>query len=197
MAGNSTILTIGYGRMALEIILERLREHATQYLIDVRASPFSRFNPDFSRPALQPVLEEAGITYVHMGEGLGGRPTDPRYYDDRGRVDYVRLAELPAFQHDLERLIRIDEQRLRAVLMCSEGKPELCHRSKLIGVELAKRGIKIGHIDPDGAVIDQETVIARLTGGQLNLLEEATPTSRSSQPTRIGKQIAAARSTDE
>ena len=74
MASNSTILTIGYGRTALEIILERLQEHATQYLIDVRASPFSRFNPDFSRPALQPVLEEAGITYVHMGEGLGGRP---------------------------------------------------------------------------------------------------------------------------
>ena len=83
------------------------------------------------------------------------------------------------------------------MLMCSEGKPELCHRSKLIGVELAKRGITIGHIDPDGAVVDQETVIARLTGGQLNLLEDAAPTSRSSQPTRIGKQIVAARSTDE
>ncbi len=53
--------------------------------------------------------------------------------------------------------------------MCSEGKPEMCHRSKLIGKTLAARGLPVAHIDENDALIGQDEVLLRLTGGQPSL----------------------------
>ena len=53
--------------------------------------------------------------------------------------------------------------------MCSEGKPENCHRSKLIGIHLIKSGMDVLQIDEKDEIISQDQVILRLTGGQLSL----------------------------
>ena len=45
--------------------------------------------------------------------------------------------------------------------MCSEGKPEQCHRSKLIGELLAALGIPVVHIDENDELRSQEEVIQR------------------------------------
>jgi len=57
-------------------------------------------------------------------------------------------------------------------LMCSEGKPENCHRSKLIARSLTGEGVEVLHIDEAGRVITQKEAMYRLTGGQLNLFGE-------------------------
>jgi hypothetical protein len=62
--------------------------------------------------------------------------------------------------------------------MCSEGKPEQCHRSKLIGETLAGLGIPVAHIDEHDQVCSQDEVIQRLTGGQLSLFGDHEFTSR-------------------
>lgn len=62
--------------------------------------------------------------------------------------------------------------------MCSEGKPENCHRSKLIGESLLALNIPVLHIDENDTLVDQEAVILRLTGGQLSLFGDLTFTSR-------------------
>jgi uncharacterized protein (DUF488 family) len=69
-------------------------------------------------------------------------------------------------------------QRRRAVLMCSEGRPEQCHRSKLIGEALAAAAIPIRHIDEDGQLLTQRQVMDRLTGGQLDFFGGPALTSR-------------------
>lgn len=171
--GNSSIMTIGYGARSLDEFLDALTEHGIAYLIDVRRWPRSRYKPDFSRPTLEPALAERGITYVHMGETLGGIPDDESYTD--GRVDYERVAESEAFQAGMARLRTIHEKGLPTALMCSEGKPELCHRSKLIGVVLAREGIEISHIDPDGLLVSQPDVMLRLTGQQMTMPGELAP----------------------
>jgi hypothetical protein len=53
--------------------------------------------------------------------------------------------------------------------MCSEGKPENCHRSKLIGQTLTAEGFEVLHIDDNNVVISQKDVLSRLTGGQPSL----------------------------
>ena len=50
------------------------------------------------------------------------------------------------FQNGLQRLVKANEQGYRTCIMCSEGDPSMCHRTKLIGVELQKQGIEIQHI---------------------------------------------------
>jgi uncharacterized protein (DUF488 family) len=171
------IYTIGYGARALDDFLDLLRAYDIRYLIDLRSSPYSKFKPEFSRDALATALEARGVKYVYMGDQLGGQPDDPACFVD-GKVVYEIVAQLPAYQQGIARVARAHERGLRIVLMCSEGKPEHCHRTKLIGETLTARGIPVLHIDEDGALISQDEVRDRLTGGQLNLFGENTFTSR-------------------
>ena len=48
---------------------------------------------------------------------------------------------------------------LNIAMMCSERKPEDCHRSRLIGRVLFENGIEIRHIDENGEIKDQPTVM--------------------------------------
>ncbi len=172
-----TLHTIGYGARTLEQLVAVLKAQQIEYLLDVRSSPYSKFKPEFSKEALETALRARGIRYVFMGDTLGGQPRDPNCYTD-GRVDYEKVQRQPFFQSGLERLRKAHEQRLRAALMCSEGRPELCHRSKLIGEALAAAGIPIRHIDEDGQLLTQKQVMDRLTGGQLEFFGGPALTSR-------------------
>jgi uncharacterized protein (DUF488 family) len=175
---TSSIVTIGYGARSLDEFLDVLGQHGVSYLIDVRRWARSRYKPEFSRPTLEPALADRGITYVHMGETLGGIPDDAGSYVE-GKVDYEHVAESESFRSGLARLRTIHEKGLPAALMCSEGKPELCHRSKLIGEALAKEGIVISHIDPDGTLVSQPDVMLRITGPQLSMGADLAPPLRS------------------
>lgn len=162
------IYTIGYGSRSIEAFVELLQEQGIAYLIDVRSRPYSRYQSDFTKQALERVLSEHGIQYVFMGDSLGGQPTDPDCYVD-GKVDYDRLRAKPFYVEGLDRIEKAWQQELPVVLMCSEEKPESCHRSKLIGRSLVERGINVIHIDESGELIDQEDVMLRVMGGQPSL----------------------------
>jgi uncharacterized protein (DUF488 family) len=171
------IYTIGYGARDLPEFVDLLRAHDIAYLLDVRSAPYSRFKPEFSKDALEQALRAAGLHYLYLGRQLGGQPEAPSCYVD-GKVDYAAVRQLPAFQQGIDRLERAYRQGRRVALMCSEGKPELCHRSKLIGQVLAERDIAVLHIDENGNLLTQAEVIGKLTGGQLNLFGEPGFTSR-------------------
>jgi uncharacterized protein (DUF488 family) len=171
------IYTIGYGDRTIERFLAVLDANAIAYLLDVRTAPYSRFKPEFSKDALAKALAEHGIRYLYIGDKLGGRPDAPECYVD-GRVDYDRVREQPFFLAGIERVEAAHRQRLRVVLMCSESKPEQCHRSKLIGETLAARGVEVAHIDERDQVITHDTAIQRLTDGQLSLFGQESFASR-------------------
>ena len=169
-AQQAVATSIGYGNDPFESFLERLQTHEIEYLVDVRSSATSR-QAEFNGDALQRLLARESITYLDLGSALGGRPNDPSCYRD-GHVDYDRCSERPVFREALDRLVTGMEQGRRIALMCSEIDPERCHRSKLIGVELAKKDIEMTHIDRDGSLATQEKVIKRITGGQETLFGE-------------------------
>lgn len=172
-----TLHTIGYGARTLDELVAALKAHRIEYLLDVRSSPYSKFKPEFTKEALEAVLKTRGIRYVFVGDTLGGQPRDPDCYTD-GKVDYEKVRQQPFFQAGVERLRKAHEQRLRAALMCSEGRPEQCHRSKMIGEALTAAGIPVAHIDEDGRLLTQSQVMDRLTGGQLDFFGGPTLTSR-------------------
>src|SRR5262245_44126877 len=84
---SPTLISVGHSNHPLEQFLELLRGAGVSALADVRSSPFSR-QPHFNGPALAPVLRQADIAYVFLGDQLGGRPRSRALYDDEGRVDY-------------------------------------------------------------------------------------------------------------
>jgi uncharacterized protein (DUF488 family) len=174
----AAIYTIGYGSREMAAFVAVLKAHEIGYLIDVRSAPYSKFKPEFSRHALEATLKEHGIRYLYMGDQLGGQPQDPDCYDAGGKVLYERVAEKAFYRAGIARLERAFRQGARVALMCSEGKPEMCHRSKLIGATLEGLGIPVLHIDEADRVQTQADVVFELTDGQLSLFGEPEFTSR-------------------
>lgn len=161
------IYSIGYGNRTIEAFLEILDNYDISYLIDVRSRPFSKYNPNFSRPALKQWLNEKKIMYLFMGDTLGGLPEDTSCYTD-GKVDYEKLKTKTFFTDALKRIENAFHQQNRVMIMCSEGKPENCHRTKLISEELALLDVTVCHIDENALEKNQEEIMDRLTGGQLS-----------------------------
>jgi uncharacterized protein (DUF488 family) len=172
------IFTVGYGTRSVDELAAVLHTYNVEFLIDVRSAPYSRYKPEFSKEALEAQIKERGLRYLFMGDSLGGRPDDPTCYVD-GRVDYARVQDRPFYQAGIGRLKTAFAQGRRLALMCSEGKPQDCHRTKLIGATLTALGIPVAHIDENDALLTQAEVIERLEGAQLTLFDE--PTLRSSK----------------
>ncbi|MCE3295451.1 MAG: hypothetical protein K0R65_1165 [Crocinitomicaceae bacterium] len=163
---ETTIYTIGHGRKKTEDFLRELKAFGIQYLMDVRSKPFSRWNPQFNRNQLELTLHENGIRYVFAGDSLGGRPEDRGFYDAEGKVRYDLLKEQEFFKAGLQRLIDASAKKIPLAIMCSETKPEMCHRCRLIGQELLKHHISVQHIVSDKLVKSQETVMLEANKGK-------------------------------
>jgi uncharacterized protein (DUF488 family) len=177
MPGNTRrerapIYTIGYGSRTMEEFVALLKAYDIAFLIDVRSAPYSRFKPEFSREALASHLRAQGLRYIYLGHELGGQPADRDCYVD-DRVVYARVAQKEYYREGIRRLRGAFEKGLHVALMCSEGRPGACHRSKLIGQTLAEQAIPVRHIDENGELRTQEEVLLELADGQLSLFDEA------------------------
>ena len=175
------IYTIGYGSRSIDQFVEVLQRYEIAYLIDVRSAPYSRYKPEFSKVELADELQRHGIRYLFMGDTLGGRPEDENCYVN-GVVDYEKIKATQFYADGINRLQTAFSQQQRVALMCSEGKPEECHRSKLIGVTLTYGEIPVIHIDEKDTPQSQAEIIKGLTGGQLPLFGGPTFRSRKRYP---------------
>jgi uncharacterized protein (DUF488 family) len=150
------LFSIGHGTRPAEEFVQLLQKYNVVYLIDVRSTPRSRYNPQYNQTTLDAILSEHDMKYVFMGDTLGGRPKDEACYDSKGKIDYQMLASRDFFKEGVDRLKVAADKKLPAAIMCSERKPQDCHRSKLIGKMLLEEGVNIKHIDENGDLILQE-----------------------------------------
>jgi uncharacterized protein (DUF488 family) len=163
---DTTIYSIGHGNKKIEDFIAELKSFNILFLLDIRSKPYSKWNPQFNQATLDLELKNHGITYVFVGDTLGGLPEDRSCYDYNGKVVYDLIKGKDFFKQGLERLTTANEKRINLAIMCSESKPEECHRSKLIGQELLNKEISLKHIVSDKRVKSQETVMNELTKGK-------------------------------
>jgi uncharacterized protein (DUF488 family) len=142
--------TIGHGNYPIDRFIDILRHIGIGTIIDVRSTPYSRFNPYFNRENLERSLKERGIGYQFMGDRLGGRYTDPGLLFPDGRVNYRKVQETELFKEGIGQLISIISSGKTIALMCAEKEPERCHRFALISPVLQDKGISVVHIRPEG-----------------------------------------------
>ncbi len=76
----------------------------------------------------------------------------PDQYDEDGRALYYLMSQSRDFTAAIDLLVERSEQH-RVALMCSEGRPEHCHRHLLVGRVLQERGVDVRHIHPDGGLV--------------------------------------------
>ena len=157
---ETRVLTVGHSNHPLETFVSLLKQHGVTTLADVRSAPYSRFNPQFNRKALDAALQAHGIAYLFLGRALGGRPEDRACYE-YGRVRYDRLAQTPLYREGIGQVIETAEVE-RLALMCAEKEPLDCHRTLLVGRSLAERGVAVAHILADGTLEPHDDAMDRL-----------------------------------
>jgi uncharacterized protein (DUF488 family) len=143
------LFTVGHSNQTLPQLIELLQIHGVVALADVRSTPYSRRLPQFNRPELELQLPRSGFTYVFLGEELGARRDEPEAYVGL-QAAYERVAELPAFQRGIERVISGAKKGLTLALLCAERDPLTCHRAVLVSRHLSHRGLDVQHIHGDG-----------------------------------------------
>ena len=174
MAGEMNLLihTIGHSNHTTAAFVDLLSRHEITLVVDVRSQPYSRWAHQFNRETLARDLQDAGIAYQFMGDALGGRPADPTLYDpDQERPDYQRVEQTPVYQAGIDQLLDLARPPfppklggLRGVaVMCSEGDHRRCHRHLLITQTLLGRGVRVLHIQPDGATVEGERIAQQLS----------------------------------
>lgn len=159
------MFTIGHSNRSLDSFLALLRESGIVRLVDVRAIPKSRFNPQFNDDALPAGLEGVGASYEHA-PALGGRrgrapgvpPDTNGLWTNASFHNYADYALSDAFRMGLERLLN-EGERERCAIMCSEAVWWRCHR-RIIADHLLAREEPVVHIMAAG-----RTEPARLTPG--------------------------------
>jgi uncharacterized protein (DUF488 family) len=147
-----TIYTIGHSNVPIDRFLPLLTQHHIDVLVDTRSRPYSRYCPHFNRERLKTSLQEAGIGYLYLGDRLGGRPADARFYRPDGTVEYDCLAQAPFYLEGIE-LLKKEATEARLAIMCAEVDYRKCHRYWLITRSLVGKGVEVQHILHSGELV--------------------------------------------
>ncbi|UPG91734.1 DUF488 domain-containing protein [Luteibacter aegosomaticola] len=157
------LFTVGHSTRTTEDFLAVLLDAGVACLVDVRAFPRSRTNPQFNQDVLPAALASAGIGYEHL-PGLAGRrrksvvvaPDVNAYWKVAGFHNYADYALSESFQASFRDLMRVSAAK-PAAMMCSEVLWWRCHRRIIADYALAE-GREVRHLFDVGHVEE-----ARLT----------------------------------
>lgn len=146
------VSTVGHGVLDESAFAELVSAGGIGEVIDVRARPGSRRNPQFDAAAMSRWLPEAGVAYSWF-PALGGRrepvPGSPHIaLTDLAMQAYADHMQTPQFAAAIAQLL--DDSR-RAV-MCSEGHWSRCHRRLLADHLVLVRDVEVRHLHHDGTI---------------------------------------------
>lgn len=164
----TTLHTVGHGTLAAEALAELLHQAGAAVIVDVRAYPGSRRNPQFGREAMERWAPAAGLEYAWLPR-LGGRRAASeasrhvvlRHEAFRAYADHMESADFAA---GVDELLALAEHRPAAVL-CSESVWWRCHRRLLADHLVLVRDVAVLHLMHDGRRTPHAvTAGARLAG---------------------------------
>jgi uncharacterized protein (DUF488 family) len=167
----STLYTIGHSTRTIEDLVETLKAHEIQTLVDIRAFPMSKRLPQFNKESLDHSLMIAGISYVWM-QALGGyrkkilqdSPNIALRNDSfRNYADYMLT---PEFENAATEILGL-AAKSKTSYMCAERVYFRCHRM-LVSDWLVAHGHDVQHIDGTGPTKPHRlTAEARMIDGKL------------------------------
>jgi uncharacterized protein (DUF488 family) len=147
-----TIHTIGHSTRTIGVLIELLKAHDIEMVVDVRRWPASRRLPHFNREPLSDALEAQAIAYLWRGDLGGFRKPAPDSPNTAWRVGAFRAYADFMLTQEFQTIIDELEQTAaskRIALMCAEAVPWRCHRQLLADAFLI-RNWQVQHIMDNG-----------------------------------------------
>jgi uncharacterized protein (DUF488 family) len=153
----SPFFTIGHSTRQIGEFVELLNASQVGLVVNVRAIPRSRTNPQYNRETLPETLSGFEIAYEYIAE-LGGRRTRARdvpssingYWENQNFHNYADYAMGSSFHSGFAKLLELGRDR-RCTVMCATAVWWRCHR-RIIADYLLAAGETVFHILGPGPV---------------------------------------------
>ena len=152
------IYTIGHSNYSIERLIEMLKYFGIDCVVDIRGTPYSKYNVQFDKETIKYTLTKAGFIYIYMAKEFAAKRINKQSYNEEGYSDFEKVIYEDDFIKGIERLKVGCEKGYKIVLLVAMQDPLRCHRSILVGRALRKAGFNVKHILDDYSIVSQEKI---------------------------------------
>jgi uncharacterized protein (DUF488 family) len=150
------LFTIGHSNYPIDKLLDMLKYYNINCVVDIRGTPYSKYNVQFNKETISKTLAQNGYSYIYMGKEFAAQRENKSLYTEEGYADFEKVAYDKDFLNGIERLKIGCRKGYRIVLMGAMQNPINCHRFILLGKALREAGFNIRHILDDYSLASQE-----------------------------------------
>lgn len=152
------IFAIGHSNYPYEKLIDMIKKYNVNCVVDIRETPYSKYNVQYNREALKESLNKDGFLYIYMGYEFGAKRQTRESYNEEGYADFKKVIKEELFKKGVERLKKGIEMGYRIVLLGAMQEPTRCHRSIMVGRYLNEKGLDVRYILHEGNLANQQKI---------------------------------------
>lgn len=152
------IYTIGHSNYPVEKLIDMLKHYYIDTVVDIRGTPYSKYNVQYNKETIAHTLIEAGFIYIYMAKELAAKRENKVSYNKEGYSDFEKVVKEKDFLNGVDRLKVGCEKGYKIALLGAMQDPIRCHRSILVGRALREHGFNVKHILDDYSLASQEYI---------------------------------------
>ena len=152
------IYTIGHSNYSVEKLIDMLKFYDINCVVDIRGTPYSKYNIQFDKETIKYTLTHSGFIYIYMAKELAAKRINKQSYNSEGYSDFEKVIHEDDFINGIKRLRVGCEKGYKIALLGAMQEPIRCHRSILVGRALRDYGFNVKHILDDYSIASQEDI---------------------------------------
>ncbi|WP_133015718.1 DUF488 family protein [Clostridium cuniculi] len=152
------IYTIGHSNYTVEKLIDMLKYYNINCVVDIRGTPYSKYNVQFDKETIRYTLSKAGFIYIYMAKELAAKRINKQSYNEEGYSDFEKVIKEKEFLEGIERLKNGCNKGYNIALLGAMQEPIRCHRAILVGKALRKSGFNVKHILDDYSIASQDDI---------------------------------------
>lgn len=156
------IYTIGHSNYSVEKLIDMLKIFNIDCVIDIRGTPYSKYNVQFNKETIRKTLTDRGYLYIYMGKEFAAQRMNRSSYTKEGYADFEKAMRDEHFLEGIKRLKNGLNKGYKIALMGAMQDPINCHRSILVGRALREKGFDVKHILHEGTLASQDELEERI-----------------------------------
>lgn len=156
------IYTIGHSNYSVDKLIDMLKIYDIDCVIDIRGTPYSKYNVQFNKETIRKTLTDRGYLYIYMGKEFAVQRMNKSSYTKEGYADFEKSMRDEHFLEGIKRLKNGLNKGYKIALMGAMQDPINCHRAILVGRALREKGFNVKHILHEGTLASQEELEERI-----------------------------------
>lgn len=152
------IYTIGHSNYPVEKLIDMLKHYNINTVVDIRGTPYSKYNVQYNKETIAQTLKETGFIYIYMAKEFAANRENKISYNNERYSDFEKVITEKEFLNGIERLKTGCGKGYNIALLGAMQDPIRCHRSILVGRSLRENGFNVKHILDDYTLASQENI---------------------------------------